>query len=147
MKPQVTSPFASVVEMDRVYEACTRILGRRPTALTPDAISETVEQVAWNAFPDWESKSDAHVAIATGLYSTAFAGPLLVVTEASFGSNGGAFMIEARELGHLVEQHLPRHGECFFNGDVIVVECEGSRVWLFHHEGHHVTLSGSSGEE
>jgi hypothetical protein len=50
---------APIVEMARVYDAWTRILGRRATALTPDAIAATVPQVAWKALSEWESKSDA----------------------------------------------------------------------------------------
>ena len=137
-------PSTTIVNMARVHEACARILGRRPTALTPDTIAVLVEHVDWKSLPEWESKSDADIAIGSGLHSVAFSGPLLVVTEASFGSGRGAFMVEARELGLLVEQHLVRHGECFFNGDVIIVECKGSQIWLFHHEGQYATLSGSS---
>jgi hypothetical protein len=138
----VSLQFVPIVEMARVYEGCARILGRSPTALTPDAIAAIVERVDWRALPEWESKSDADIATEAGVFRAAWSGPLLVVTEASFVSRGAAFLLEANELRLFVSEHLARYDECFFNGDVIIVECRGHRIWLFHHEGEYAMLSG-----
>jgi uncharacterized protein YjaG (DUF416 family) len=139
-KGEVNELQVQVVELARAVEACERILGCRPTALTPDAIASTVKRVEWKPLPGWESKSDSEIAIRAGLFAIGLSGPLLVATEAGFAKKRGAFVVDARDLGALVSQHLERCGESFFNGDAIVVEREGARIWLFHHEGQYATI-------
>ena len=126
---------------EMVLAACTRALGRRPRALTPDAIASTIGDVAWSELPGWESMSDTEIAIRSGLHA-GLVGDVLVV-EASISSRRGAFRVDVSELGSLVAQHLERYGECFFNGDVVVVQLDGERLWLFHHEGHFGLVSAT----
>jgi len=131
----------ATTEVANVCEACARILGQRPIAPTPDAIASALPGLDWKALPDWEEQRDDEIAARSGLYDIAFSRALFVVTEASLASGQGGFVVDARDLAQLVEQHLSYFGECFFNGDVVIVEPEGRRVWLFHHEGQYVTIS------
>jgi hypothetical protein len=139
----MTDAQITTTNVEHVYDACERLFGRRPSALTPDAIAAMRNDVKWKPFPGWESMSDTEVGIRSGLYATRFAGVLLVVTEASLASRIGAFEVHAQELGTLVSQHLTRYGECFFDGDVIIAERDGSRIWLYHHEGLYAEISAS----
>jgi hypothetical protein len=125
----------ATTDVECVYEVCARIVGSRPSALTPDAVSATKNGVKWTPLRGWESMSDTEIAMRSGLYAMRLTGVLLVLTEASFASRIGAFEVDAQSLGALVSQHLERFGECFFNGDVIIAERDGHRLWLFHHEG------------
>ncbi len=124
-----------------MYDVCAAILGARPVALTPDAIAAVWKSVDWLALPGWEAKTDSEVAAESGLLCANFRGTVLVVTEASFAPTRGAFVLDERALGAFVRAHLPSYGECFFNGDVIVANGEGRRLWLFHHEGVYATIS------
>ena len=121
--------------LDAACDACALILPQRPNAATPDAIAALVAKIDWMPVPDWSSKDDNDIAIRANLYGLGLAGFLLVVTEASFAKRLGAFRVDAKGLGNLVQSHLQKYGECFFNGDVVIVELAGKRIWLFHHEG------------
>jgi hypothetical protein len=109
----------------------------------PDAIVGPMRGVKWVALPGWESMSDGEIATRSGLFAARLAGVLFVVTDATLASQRGAFQVDAEGLAMLVEEHLDRYGECLFNGDTIVVERDGSRIWLFHHEGVYATVSVS----
>jgi hypothetical protein len=134
----------SIVEMSRVYDACAQILGERPSALTPEAVEAVSQAVDWKEVPGWESMSDAEIAMRSGLSGVAFSGQLLVVTEASFAPARGAFEVDAGDLVVLIDEHLLRFGECFFNGDVIVVDRHAGQIWLFHHEGVYASVFATS---
>lgn len=136
--------IGSVVAMSVVCDACQRIIGRRPSAPTPDAIASLLHVADWKSAGGWESKTDVDVAKSVGLYEVGLGGSLVVVTEASFMKSRGAFKMEASELPAFVAQHLAQYGECFFNGDVIVAELGGNRLWLFHHEGQYAMVAGDS---
>ena len=119
-------------------EATTRmssVLGFEPRALTPDEITVRLPSFAWASLADWELLDDHDIAKQTGLLREPLMGDLLIVTEVSFGAGGGAFFLEGSSLGTFIDSHLLRYGECFFNGDVIILALEGREVWLFHHEG------------
>ncbi len=124
-----------IVNMSQVYDACERVVGRKPVAITPDAISDVAKATVWSRLPDWDTKSDIEIAEETGLYRSGFTGWMLVVTDASFTSAGGVFRVKAENLQALVAQHRSRYGEPFFATDVIVVGLEDRRIWIFHHEG------------
>jgi hypothetical protein len=129
-----------VVPIAAMMEALTGALGRAPESATPDAIANTLDSVMWIRFEAWEAWDDVALAKAIGLVATAFEGDVFVLTEASFALNLGAFLIPASYLDQLVTEHLERYGECFFNGDVVVLEASGKKLWLFHHEGAFATV-------
>jgi hypothetical protein len=135
---------AVVVELDLMLEALGRALGRVPAAVTPDAIAQLRTGVRWTQVEDWEAFSDKELAVKTGLLRVPFSGSVLVVTESSFAPKQGAFLVPASQLSEFVAGHLESYGECFFNGDVIVLETSGQRVWVFHHEGLHALIHSHS---
>lgn len=122
-------------------EACSRLLGKSVSALTPDAIAHVLGSVRWVSIPGWEKKSDGDIAAETGLHGIAFGGALFVVTEASLSKLCGACVVNVSDLARYIENHLDHFGECFFNGDVLIVSPETKRIWLFHHEGQFAAIS------
>jgi hypothetical protein len=127
-----------------VLERCSSVLGKQLPFATPDAVASVVGQLEWEKCTGWEQCRDAEIAKRSGLLQIGFDGPLLVVTEAALTQGTGAFVVSATEgLAKFVEQHLARFGECFFNGDVLIVDRAGTRVWLFHHEGLFTTITSS----
>ncbi len=102
-------------------------------------ISEIIKQLEymacdWMTIADWEEISDQE------LYQNlenakAPSGMLLIVTEVSYRTTLGAFKVADSDVKQFVAEHLSRFGECFYNGDVLIVSKEQSTVWLFQHEG------------
>ena len=131
---------AIVMKQAEVLQTLSRILGAPVRVATPDAIAAVRELIQWVQFEDWESRSDMEIARLTGLLKVPFEDPLLVITEAAWRAHQGGLLIRASQLAGFIDQHLRRHGECFFNGDVIVVETQGRRIWIFHHEGCYALL-------
>jgi hypothetical protein len=64
-----------------------------------------------------------------------FEGKLLIVTDVSYGKKFGPFEIDAVCIQSFVKQYKVDFGECFFNGDVLIVSLDLKLVWIFHHEG------------
>jgi hypothetical protein len=124
-----------LVPLSTVHAALTRILGRAPRSVTPDDIAAVAGALEWRRTAGWDKEDDVVVATKAGLFEAGFAGATLIVTEASFFRDLGAFLIDGDDLQRFVSEHLIRYGEVFFNGDVVIVEMHGSRIWLFHHEG------------
>jgi len=124
-----------------VCDACARVIGRKPMAPTPDAIASVAGVIEWKSFPDWEAYSDSEIAAETRLYDIALMGKLYVVTEAALTSREGPIVVNAVDLRKLIAEHLRLFGECFFNGDVVIMEAKGNNVWLFHHEGQYALIS------
>lgn len=127
--------YVVLVTIAEFLRALERAIKRTPAAATPDAIADVLGDVQWNRIDDWESSSDIEIARQTGLLDVPFAESSLIVTEASFSPDRGAFLVPASRLGDFVKEHLDAYGECFFNGDVIVADTAGHHVWLFHHDG------------
>lgn len=132
------------VDSSSVLDACLRIFGRRPTEPTPDAVARAVTGVAWRRYPDWERQDDAEIATNTGMLKIPFVGAEFVVTEASFVGGHGAVVVNPNRLAEYVSEHLRRFGECFFNGDVLLVDSTEPHVWVFHHEGVYANLTGGT---
>ena len=125
----------SFVEVARVQQVLERILGGSLRSVTPDAIGEMLGPVDWKPVEGWDSQSDSIVASTAGLFSAGFSSRLLVVTDVSFYPGRGAFSVASEDLPSFVSTYSVRYGESFFDGDAIVVEELGKRVWIFHHEG------------
>jgi hypothetical protein len=60
---------------------------------------------------------------------------LYVVTEVCYRKSFGPIAIDGGELQLLVEEHLAKYNECFFNGDVAIFSLKYRKIWIFHHEG------------
>ncbi|MDH5492000.1 MAG: hypothetical protein OEY14_08600 [Myxococcales bacterium] len=123
------------VALSTLLAALARAVGQLPSAVTPDAIAEVASHVHWRPISNWENSADIELATATGLLSACFGGDIMIATDHSIASSHSAMIIDSSTLPEFVENYLIRFGECFFNGDVVVVESEGQRVWMFHHEG------------
>jgi len=133
----------ALITLETAAGSLARIIGRQLPSLTPDAIVGPPGSVSWQCVQNWEAMTDEALAATTGLTQLGLQGSLIIVTEASFTPGRGALMIDSSDLAALVSEHLSLYGECFFNGDVIVAEIQGARVWLFHHEGACCVCEGS----
>jgi hypothetical protein len=129
------SETPTIIALADATKRVSSVLGFELRALTPDEITAKLPSFAWASLPDWETLDDIDIADQTGLLQEPMRGDVLIVTEASFGAGGGAFVVEGFNLGAFIDTHLRGYGECFFNGDVIIVALEARAVWLFHHEG------------
>jgi len=125
----------TIIPLAEATKRMSSVLGFALGALTPDEITAGLPNFAWASLPNWETLSDLDIAKQTGLLRGPMTGELLIVTEASFGAGCGAFLLDGPNLGAFVVGHLSRYGECFFNGDVIILAPQGKEIWLFHHEG------------
>ncbi len=123
------------VEISRVQQVLARILGSVPRSVTPDAIAEILDAVKWKPAEGWDSLNDSVVASAAGLFNHGLSGGLLIVTDVSFIPGKGAFGIAGEDLSAFVSTYSSRYQESLFDGDVVVVEELGKRMWIFHHEG------------
>jgi hypothetical protein len=133
LEPQVK--FESTEEALKEVKS---LLGVQVDQLSPDGIVEAVapnDAVSWTAVPDWESLEDLDIFARVGLNDACSCSQLLVVTEASFSRVCGAFRLAGRDLSEFIRTHHAAYGECFFDGDVVVIDCGQGAVWLFHHEG------------
>ncbi|MCG8420819.1 MAG: hypothetical protein MJE77_23100 [Proteobacteria bacterium] len=134
MTPKDTSTIT--ITITDAMERTMSLLGSRLTAMTPDALAAAISTVEWAHLPDWEELDDVEIAKTSALDKMGLKGQLLIITEASYGKGNGAFLLDASDLMNFINEHLGKYRECFFNGDVVIVELEGKHVWLFHHEGH-----------
>jgi hypothetical protein len=129
------SETLAIVPLTEAASRLHRVLGFQPRALTPDAIAQGLQEPAWAEIPGWEHRDDLDIAGAIGLLDGPIPGEVLIVTEASFITAHGAFVVPGAGVRALVASHLLNYGECFFNGDVVAVALDSKEVWLFHHEG------------
>ncbi len=102
-------------------------------------ISEIIKQLEhtvrdWITIADWEEIPDQDLYQQLENAKTP-SGMLLIVTEVSYRTDLGAFKVAGSDVKQFVAKHRSRFGECFFNGDVLIVSKEQNTVWLFQHEG------------
>lgn len=102
-------------------------------------ISEIIKQLEhmacdWTTIANWEEIPDQELYQHLENAKTP-TGMLLIVTEVSYQTNLGAFKVAGSDVRQFVAEHRSRFGECFFNGDVLIVSKEQNTVWLFQHEG------------
>jgi hypothetical protein len=126
-----------------VCDACARVVDGRPSAPVPDLIAALAGKVQWHPLPGWEHQEDVDIARRAGLIALASlaGGVLMVVTDGSLSKTAGGCVVEAVALEAFIADHLRRFGECFCNGDVVIVQAAGAFIWLFHHEGLYTSIS------
>ncbi|GLS25726.1 hypothetical protein [Marinibactrum halimedae] len=90
--------------------------------------------IVWHDLSDWENLEDLEIFEKLKNLNE-FNGEVYVVTEASYKDGLGPFKLNSINLELFVENHLNLIGECFFNGDVLIVDPENLCMWVFHHEG------------
>ena len=104
-----------------------------------DRLSAAADAVAgmaeWQMIPDWERIPDLKILDRVYGGQTPLAGPLVLVTDHMFASGGFPARVPADGLRDFVGGYAASNGECFFNGDVVILASEAGRLTMFHHEG------------
>ena len=108
-------------------------------------LCKLVAKENWLSVPNWENLDDIQ------LYNLLEKierpqGDLYVVTEAAYRKSKGPFCVSSDEIRGFVEEHLNTFGECFFNGDVLILSVDQNTIWIFHHEGVYSTIKAESGQ-
>jgi hypothetical protein len=107
------------------------------TGLTPDWVADSARAAGFDVSiertANWERRSDEDLfeELSSGLGE--MRGDVLLVTEASFGPAGGAFLVEASEMRAAMREHQESF-EPVFNGDVILAVLQRRVVICLHHE-------------
>lgn len=140
-----TLPMRTAMPLERAESALLSLWGRpadvrRPArALTPDWVAVNARaagfEVQVERIADWEDRSDADLMAELTSRLGRVTGRLVVVTEASYGSAGTAFELDAAELREFLREHAQRY-EPVFNGDLVVAALELGSVACLHHEGY-----------
>ena len=88
----------------------------------------------WAQLPNWEYLTD-HVILKKLTLERLPEGKLLMISEASYQSQSGAFNVDAVDLAAFIQNHQKNFGESFFNGDAFIISLDCRYMWIFHHEG------------
>ena len=117
----------AITEFNKIMNMDARTLG------------EAIKQIEhmkcdWIAINDWEDILDQ--ILYQKLEDVKIPkGSLIIVTEVSYRSNLGAFKMTSSHANKFISGHHSRFGECFFNGDVLIISKTQNTIWLFLHEG------------
>jgi len=139
-----SAQFASMsIEEAQIRIEC--LYGFKLAALSPDRIIGAQEAVMgrnckWEQIADWEKMTDHELLEKTGFAEAENCADLMVISEASFFRNKGAFLIRKSDLRDFTSDHLASIGECMYSGDLIIVSLDDGATWIFSHEGHYTTL-------
>jgi hypothetical protein len=113
-----------------------------PTAVgfsSPDRLWAAADALAGPAvsrkLSQWEDLPDLEILDRVFAGQPALVGPVVVVTDHMFSSGGSPARLPAERLREFVAGYLVSAGQCFFNGDVVIVAADVSRLTVFHHEG------------
>ncbi|NOU33036.1 MAG: hypothetical protein HOO96_34475 [Polyangiaceae bacterium] len=105
-------------------------------ALVPDRLAELAgeagQRVTVQPVAPWETSTDLEMLAAVEALDGPLRGELVFITEASFGVDVGAFLVDATELPAFLEEHQRLH-EPVFNGDTIIGIPGEGRVLCLHH--------------
>lgn len=141
------SDLYKTISIPRALVFVHQTYGPNVRSIIPDDIAQAVgldNPEAWRTVPNWEDKEDLDLLHGLGVAKHFLGRPLMIVTEASFSDNTGAFLVSGDDLAAFVESHLDMFGEMFFNGDVVIMDTDNTSVWLFHHEGAFALTLGST---
>lgn len=97
-------------------------------------LSKQGKAIEWIDFKSWESLEDIEI-FREFPNLEKISGDVYITTEASYKKELGPFKIHSNKLEKFIRGHLNAYGECFFNGDVIIVNPENECMWFFHHSG------------
>jgi len=98
------------------------------------ALDSIGRKVNWNRLDNWEDLDDIDI-LHQVLNLHVIDDEVFVITEASYNESAGPFRLQPHELESFTINHLDKYGECFFNGDVAIINLKTKSVWAFHHEG------------
>ena len=93
----------------------------------------------WSKVEDWELLDDIDI---LNIFTSGKKpdGELYVANELFYKDGYGAFSIHHLNLPEFILCHLSSFGQCFFNGDVIILQRDKSIVWVFNHDGFYKVL-------
>jgi hypothetical protein len=127
------------VSWDDALAELRRLVPGAPAFFPPDGLAPAADAVAGparrQAVPDWADLSDLAILDRIMADQPDLDGPLLVCT-AHLGFHGSPVRIAADRLRAYVAGHLDAAGECFFNGDVVVLAPAARRLLIFREGGH-----------
>ena len=113
-----------------------------PTAVSfssPDRLWAAADAIAGPAVArelrQWENLPDLEILDRVYAGQPPLAGPVVAVTDHMFASGGSPARLPAERLRDFVAGYLVSAGECFFNGDVVILATDAARLTVFHHEG------------
>ena len=130
------NPLYSFVSKDIMLNELNRCSGL--DAISFVDFTNKCDGAGWHNLDSWESLDDINILN----FLTADNKPngeLYIVNEVSYKM--GAFLINYLNLTKLVSNHLSLFGECFFNGDVVILQKDRSTVWVFNHDGFYKVIS------
>lgn len=90
------------------------------------------------AIKDWEALSDDSLfdnIAAKGSQCLDMTGRIFAVTDVSYLSADGVFVFEYEHRNLFFQEYFYRFGECFFNGDVLLIFPVCHHLAFFHHDG------------
>lgn len=110
-----------------------------PASLTPDAVLLAAGKAGFGIkskrMGAWETRDDHDLLAELVREAGTFKGELVLVTEASFGPDVGAFRFDAAMFPAAIGEHQRRY-EPVFNGDVLLLVLAEKRILCVHHENH-----------
>jgi hypothetical protein len=121
----------ALAELQRLARGATAFLSADRVARAADAVAGPAR---WERFPDWEDVADLDILDRVFAGRPPLHGPLLLAT-AHMGFRGSPVRLPAERLRQFVAEYRISAGECFFNGDVVILAPEARRLTVFHHEG------------
>ncbi len=130
---------AATDELSKLVPGCNSFLPESISAMA----NECGHAVDFVRLLDWESLDDISILRRVVLPPVHASESLLIVTEVSYRDGVGPFLLRGNDLEHFVATHLGVFGECFFNGDAVIVRMTTGQIVLFHHEGYFACVSCS----
>lgn len=107
--------------------------------LTPNVFERLIHEgklfAQWSVFREWEDFDDKEIRERVIPREAFVNEDLYVVNEHTYSSNGQPQLVNSSHLAGFIDGYLDNHGECFFNGDVIIVSKDKGSVFIFSHEG------------
>lgn len=95
------------------------------------AVTAAAGPAQWESFPEWADESDLAILDRVFAGRPEPEGTLLFCT-AHLAFHGSPVRLPADRLRGYVAGHLAASGECFFNGDVVLLAPAAGRLTIFH---------------
>ncbi len=102
--------------------------------LPPDCIKSCKE------ICNWESLSDLEILNYINLdkYSNSF---FYIITDLSYSDDFGVFEVLSDDMIRFMTSYFDKYEECFFNGDVIMINIKYQEIIVFQHSGFWMTFN------
>lgn len=92
--------------------------------------------IQWSPIPDWENLDDTKTLdVILGSDSVRGADNAIMLPAICFYGDCLPFRISHDGLKNFVGGFLSHYGQCFFNGDTLILFPSRRIIYLFHHEG------------